>query len=44
MNLRLLLVLVTVLAYVAIGLTWFITNPTEEVSEPDPPFFSTLSP
>jgi hypothetical protein len=44
MNLRLLLVLVTVLAYVAIGLTWFITNPTEEVSEPDPPFFYTLAP
>ena len=44
MNLRLLLVLITVLSYVAIGVTWFITNPTEEVKEPDPPFFYTLAP
>ncbi|MBN4064900.1 DUF4340 domain-containing protein [Dehalococcoides mccartyi] len=41
---RLLLVLVTVLAYVAIGVTWFITNPTEEIIENQPPFFYTLSP
>jgi hypothetical protein len=44
MNLRLLLVLVTILAYVAIGVTWFITNPTEELSEDAPPFFYTLAP
>ena len=44
MNLRLLLVLVTVLSYVAIGLTWFITNPAEEVREKQPPFFYTLAP
>ena len=44
MNLRLLLVLVTILAYVAIGATWFITNPAEEIVEPDPPFFYTLAP
>ncbi|MBP39238.1 MAG: DUF4340 domain-containing protein, partial [Dehalococcoidia bacterium] len=44
MNLRLLLVLITVLSYVAIGVTWFITNPTEEVEEPTPPFFYTLAP
>ena len=44
MNLRLLLVLITVLSYVAIGVTWFITNPTEKVKEPDPPFFYTLAP
>jgi hypothetical protein len=44
MNLRLLLVLITVLSYVAIGVTWFMTNPTEEFKEPDPPFFYTLSP
>lgn len=44
MNLRLLLVLVTVLAYVAIGATWFITNPTAEVAEEEPPFFYTLAP
>jgi hypothetical protein len=44
MNLRLLLVLVTVLSYVAIGVTWFITNPTEEIKEAQPPFFYTLSP
>ncbi|MDP6667929.1 MAG: DUF4340 domain-containing protein [Dehalococcoidia bacterium] len=43
MNLRLLLVLITVLSYVAIGVTWFITNPTEEVEEPQPPFFYTLA-
>jgi hypothetical protein len=44
MNLRLLLVLITVLSYVAIGLTWVITNPTEEVKEAQPPFFYTLAP
>ena len=44
MNLRLLLVLVTVLAYVAIGATWLITNPKVEVREKDPPFFYTLAP
>ncbi|MCZ6538823.1 MAG: DUF4340 domain-containing protein [Chloroflexi bacterium] len=44
MNLRLLLVLITVLSYVAIGVTWFLTNPTVEVREPEPPFFYTLSP
>ena len=44
MNLRLLLVLVTVLSYVAIGVTWFITNPPEEIKDPPPPFFYTLSP
>ena len=44
MNLRLLLVLITTLSFVAIGVTWFITNPTEEVSEAQPPFFYTLSP
>ena len=44
MNLRLLLVLITALSFVAIGVTWFITNPTEEFSEEEPPFFYTLSP
>jgi hypothetical protein len=44
MNLRLLLVLISILSYVAIGVTWVITNPTEEEKEPDPPFFYTLSP
>jgi len=44
MNLRLLLVLVTVLSYVAISATWFITNPKVEVKEEDPPFFYTLAP
>ncbi|HIF72791.1 MAG TPA: DUF4340 domain-containing protein [Dehalococcoidia bacterium] len=44
MNLRLLLVLITVLSYVAIGVTWFIANPTEVVREPEPPFFYTLAP
>ena len=44
MNLRLLLVMITVLSYVAIGLAWFLTNPTEEFSEPSPPFFYTLAP
>jgi hypothetical protein len=44
MNLRLLLVLITVLSYVAIGVTWFIANPKEEVKEPTPPFFYTLAP
>jgi hypothetical protein len=44
MNLRLLLVLVTVLSYVAIGVTWFITNPTEDLGEEVPPFFYTLAP
>lgn len=44
MNLRLLLVLITVLSYVAIGVTWFIANPREEVEEPTPPFLYTLAP
>jgi hypothetical protein len=44
MNLRLLLVLVTVLSFVAIGATWFITNPKAEVREEEPPFFYTLAP
>jgi len=44
MNLRLLLVLITVLSYVAIGATWFVTNPAEEVAEQEPPFFYTLAP
>jgi len=44
MNLRLLLVMITVLSYVAIGVTWFIANPKEEVKEQTPPFFYTLSP
>ncbi|MEE8046679.1 MAG: DUF4340 domain-containing protein [Dehalococcoidia bacterium] len=44
MNLRLLLVLITILSYVAIGLTWVITNPPEVFKEPDPPFFYTLAP
>lgn len=44
MNLRLLLVLTTVLSFVAIGVTWFITNPTVEVREATPPFFYTLAP
>lgn len=44
MNLRLLLVLITVLSYVAIGVTWFIANPREEVEEPNPPFLYTLAP
>ena len=44
MNLRLLLVLETVLSYIAIGATWIITNPSEEVEEPEPPFFYTLAP
>ncbi|MBT7003453.1 MAG: hypothetical protein HOA06_01885, partial [Chloroflexi bacterium] len=44
MNLRFLLVLITVLAYVSIGVTWFITNEPVETNEPDPPFFYTLSP
>lgn len=44
MNLRLLLVLITILSYVAIGVTWVITNPTEEAVEDNPPFFYTLSP
>jgi hypothetical protein len=44
MNLRLLLVLITVLSYAAIGLTWFLTNPAEERREEQPPFFYTLAP
>jgi hypothetical protein len=44
MNLRLLLVLITVLSYVAVGVTWFIANPNEEVKEPEPPFFYTIAP
>ncbi|MDA1279089.1 MAG: DUF4340 domain-containing protein [Chloroflexi bacterium] len=44
MNLRLLLVLITALSFVAVGVTWFITNPTEETPEAEPPFFYTLSP
>jgi hypothetical protein len=44
MNLRLLLVLITVLSYVAVGVTWVLTNPTEELVEDEPPFFYTLSP
>ena len=44
MNLRLLLVLLTVLSYVAIGVTWFLTNPSEEVEEAESPYFYTVSP
>ena len=44
MNLRLLLVLLTVLSYVAIGVTWFLTNPSEEVEETEPPYFYTVAP
>ncbi|MGY8881344.1 MAG: DUF4340 domain-containing protein [Dehalococcoidia bacterium] len=44
MNLRFLLVLVTVLSFVSIGVTWFITNPSVVIKEPDPPFFYTLAP
>ena len=44
MNLRLLLVLITILSYVAIGVTWVITNPTEEAIKDSPPFFYTLAP
>ena len=44
MNLRLLLVLITVLSYAAVGLTWFLTNPAEERREDQPPFFYTLAP
>jgi hypothetical protein len=44
MNLRLLLVLITVLSYAAIAVTWVIANPPEEVKEPEPPFFYTLAP
>ena len=44
MNLRLLLVLITVLSYVAVGVTWFLTNPSEEVVETEPPYFYTVSP
>jgi len=44
MNLRLLLVLVTVLSYVAIGAVWFITSPEEVIVEEEPPFFYTLAP
>ncbi len=44
MNLRLLLVLITVFSYVAIGVTWFLMNPADALEEPDPPFFYTLSP
>jgi hypothetical protein len=44
MNLRLLLVLITVLSYVAIGATWLITNPKAQVVEQAPPFFYTLAP
>jgi hypothetical protein len=44
MNLRLLLVMISVLSYVAIGVTWFVANPKEEVKEPNPPFFYTLAP
>ena len=44
MNLRLLLVMITVLSYVAIGLTYFLTNQPEEFREPQPPFFYTIAP
>ncbi len=44
MNLRLLLVLITVLSFAAIGLTWFLTTPEAEVKEELPPFFYTLAP
>ena len=44
MNLRFLLVLITILSYVSIGVTWVITNPPVEAKEPVPPFFYTLSP
>ena len=44
MNLRLLLVLLTVLSYVAIGVTWFLTNPSKEVEEAESPYFYTVSP
>jgi hypothetical protein len=44
MNLRLLLVLITVLSYVAIGVVWVISNPTEDVGDESPPFFYTLAP
>jgi hypothetical protein len=44
MNLRLLLVLITILSYVAIGVTWVIANPTEPPKDDDPPFFYTLAP
>ena len=44
MNLRLLLVLITVLSYVAIGVTWIMTTTTDEIGDEAPPFFYTLSP
>lgn len=44
MNLRFLLVLVTVLSFVSIGVTFIITNPSVVIKEPDPPFFYTLAP
>tara|TARA_B100000029_G_scaffold462119_1_gene494355 strand:- start:172 stop:1185 length:1014 start_codon:yes stop_codon:yes gene_type:complete len=44
MNLRLLLVLISVASYVSIGVVWFVTNPTVEQREPEPPFFYTLDP
>ena len=44
MNLRFLLVLITVLSFVSIGVTGFMTNPPVEFKEPDPPFFYTISP
>jgi hypothetical protein len=44
MNLRFLLVLVTVLSFVSIGVTFIVTNPSVVIKEPDPPFFYTLAP
>ena len=44
MNLRLLLVLISAASYVSIGVVWFITNPSVETKEPQPPFFYTLDP
>lgn len=44
MNLRFTLLLITALSYIAIGVTWFLTNPASEQQEIEPPFFYTLAP
>ena len=44
MNLRFTLLLITGLSYIAIGVTWFLTNPASEQQEIEPPFFYTLAP
>ncbi len=43
MSLRVSLILVTVLAYVAIGTAWFVNGSDDEERFTEPPFFYTIA-